>query len=133
MDPTGIIYSTIAAISLTVLPEITKCGRDSHWLQIEHGSTFIGGFVLTPLAIWAENHLDATRPPLGTEVCPDWSCALGDLTHCPDQGDGLGCCVMLPCPCGGHWLMGYKQGTGAPACAKLPVYLVKMKHPRCTK
>ena len=56
LSTVGLTLSFIATCSPTLLPVITKCGKDSHWLQIEHGSTFIGAFILTPMAIAVENY-----------------------------------------------------------------------------
>lgn len=64
LSPMGLILAVVAATCLVILPIITKCGRDSHWLQIEHGSTFLGAFVLTPAALWLEQYLDPSGPDL---------------------------------------------------------------------
>eukprot|EP00667_Euglena_gracilis_P009997 EG_transcript_10167 len=90
LNSLGLAFSCCATLSLVVLPVITKCGKDSHWLQIEHGSTFIGAFILTPLAILVERHFDASKGDPVSEILRAWEVL---------QRDRVSILIVLLIPC----------------------------------
>ena len=69
IGPAGVAYALVAALCLAALPLVTNSARGAHWLQIEHTSTFLGGFVLTPLAIVAMACVGRAVDPGVIAVC----------------------------------------------------------------